>query len=523
MASQIAKFEIINDIRYYNTILNKAKSTNSANVKDIDRLINDSVNGFIPRLRKRLSTDSFDIDPISEIKDFLEKPAYNEHSWGRLALYMALFRLHIQQKNYAEALFYFNNVIKDPRSKIYSVTWDNAANYVSESIDDIKSLPSVLKQADEFGYKYSAHEAAQLLQDKLMDYLHDKLKTKNKIFWQLPVLPIALELQNELIPSAVLEAGDTSNWVLFASYIPQLRSRIKNIYGIETPGIRVRLLDGSLANDGTAFNYQILFNEVPYVRGVVHDGYSFCNNATMESVNTVGVPYDATMTSSFQFKNKGVWVKNEMLHILDDNKIDYWREPLQYVMWHMQSMIENNLPLFLGTQQIENLLNEWRKNGFEDLGNKFFSEDAINKKIRFGKLLRALLEEKVPVTNASVILNYCLQSQLTSDDIYDDIQNLRTQLKEFFIEKMQNNPEAAIGLLPSLENEISSWICSDNKKIFMQSAPENVQNWLGDFRSFVSQNPSTEIIMIKNKQARRFIKKIVELEYPQLEIIEDFS
>ncbi|HEY6976726.1 MAG TPA: FHIPEP family type III secretion protein [Chitinophagaceae bacterium] len=523
MALPVAKFEITNDIRYYSTILDKAKSVNSANIKSIDKLINDSLNGFIPRLRKKLETDNFDIDPISEIKNFLEKPAYKEHSWGRLALYMALFRWYIQQKNYAEALFYFNKVMMDPRSRIYSVTWDNAASSVSGSIDNIKSLPSVLKQVDEFGHKYSAHEVAQLLQDKLMDYLHDKLKTKNKISWQLPVLPIALELQNELIPPEVLETGDTSNWVLFSSYIPQLRSSIKNIYGIETPGIRVRLLDNSLANYGNAFNYQILFNEVPYVSGIVYNGYSFCSNATMEALNAIGVPYDAIMSSSFQLKSKGVWVKNVMLHILDDNKIDYWRESLRFVMWHLQAMIENNLPLFFGTQQIENLLNDWKKNGFEDLVNKLFNEDARNKKTRFGKLLHTLLEEKVPVTNALVILNYCLQSQLTSDDIYDDIQNLRNRLKEFFIQKIQNNAEAVIGLLPSLEKEISSWVCSDNKKIFMQSTPENVQDWLGHFRSFVSKEPSVEIITVQNKQSRRFIKKIIELEYPQLDIIEDFS
>ncbi|MEP6512801.1 MAG: FHIPEP family type III secretion protein, partial [Parafilimonas sp.] len=523
-AAHLTKYQIKNYIRYYTELFGKSNREEWEGSDYINDLINNAEKGFIKRLNKKLEADNFSIDGINEIKSLFDTDEnFQNDTWGRLALNTAMFRLHVQKKNYTQALFVFNEIIKDERSQFYLLTWEYAASFIKNSLKTIKDFSEAYSQTKKFEKDNLNHEGLTKVYIELENYINDSLGTQNRIEWALQVNPITVEMQKEIIPAKVLESNDISGWVFFTSYVPQLRQAIKKTYGIEPPGIRVRPLNDSIASHANGvFIYQFLLNEVPYVSGEIYSSYYYCYESSAEDLKNAGIEQGEIIVPPFTIRNKGAWVLQSNKDILKEKKINYWEDSLQCIIAHLEYVLVNNLSILLGVQQTESLLSEWRKNGFESLINELFREDAINRKIRFGKIIRALAEEKVPLINAEVILNYCLQSELQRDDIHDDLRNLRSGLQDFFIEKIKNNSGSTGALIANLEDEVASWTIKNNGKIFVQSPPENVQQWLSDFRDFVAKNSHAEIITVQNKQVRRFIKKIVELEYPQLEIIENF-
>ena len=520
LSSSLKGFEIKNYRRYYTVIEERANANQTENAGAIHELIYDVNNGFIPRLNTRLQTIASNENPvINEVQGFLEKPGYEEHSWGWFALQLTLFRSKVADKKLVEAITCFANVMNDERSRLYSLTWQNAADFIALATKDDSSFAGAYTQVNKIINSQLTNEIA-LIRNRLMDVLHDNLATRNKISWQLPAIPIVLELANELIPAEALKENDTANWDLFTDHIPAFKKYFKSNYAVEIPGIRVRPFEFFKdADNGLA--YQIQLNEVPIVLGRVYPGYLYCYQSTWQNLVDAGIDDKDIINSIFQIRNMGVWVKSKMEYLLAENDILYWSNPIAYIMNHVQFVIESNLNLFVGTQQAENLLDECRKSGFENVITTLFSNNTTIKKTRFGKILRALAEERVSLKNAAAILGYCKESDLDKNDINIDLQNIRERLQDDLKDKIDG--KARLMLPAYLEQQASSWICHDEEKIFMQALPGDVQQWLSGFRDFIGDNRSAEIILVNSKQVRRFIKKMVELEYPQLEIIENFN
>ncbi|HRH61121.1 MAG TPA: hypothetical protein PL045_11155, partial [Chitinophagaceae bacterium] len=182
----LKKSEIKNYIRYF-VIIAERYSRDNKNAAAIQSLVHDKETGFIALLNKKLQTAKEEADPVNEINSFLDKPGYEEGSWGWFALQLSLFRHFVIRKKYAAALDCFTSVMNDSRSADYILTWNNAADFINAAVVKQQNFADAYSQVNSLDKKIYPADVISIISSRLMDMLHDKLKTKNKITWQLPV------------------------------------------------------------------------------------------------------------------------------------------------------------------------------------------------------------------------------------------------------------------------------------------------------------------------------------------------
>jgi hypothetical protein len=95
------------------------------------------------------------------------------------------------------------------------------------------------------------------------------------------VTPIALEAANDLEDVVKFEDDRETR---FKRLIESMRAGIREQFGVNLPGLRVRLNEGDLE----AGSYIVMINEIPLVMGTVHADRALCN-ATPEELSALGL------------------------------------------------------------------------------------------------------------------------------------------------------------------------------------------------------------------------------------------
>ncbi len=279
----------------------------------------------------------------------------------------------------------------------------------------------------------------------------------------LPVTtPIVVELSKNLVPKDTSETA----WPLLKDDIPKMRESIQREMGVRVPSVRIRKNEGDLSTD----SYVIMLNEIPLVLDCVHR------------------------------------YKSDV-------------DPLVSMTHRLEALLRQNLREFLGLQEIENILEEWRQDATLNALIEATLPDQTAR-IRFTRLLRALVRELVPLTRPQCILAAIQETRL-SDNVSDCLRAVRLRLKDLL---PGNQPHAPRIEFPAdLEDAIWIWLWQDRVQHFLAAPPEDVQEWLRRIRELVnSVTPSGDdrnvgLTLVTRQPAMRLqVQKLVELEFPHV-------
>ena len=110
--------------------------------------------------------------------------------------------------------------------------------------------------------------------------------------------------------------------------------------------------------------YLIMLDEVPMRMGTLPAGMRF-TPATAQQLRAAGVPdaafNEAADPTDFTGSRKGCWVGETIAEGLPAQSIDVWPRREDYLIRHLETLLRHSAVSFVGTQEVANLLEEWKK------------------------------------------------------------------------------------------------------------------------------------------------------------------
>jgi tetratricopeptide (TPR) repeat protein len=210
-------------------------------------------------------------------------------------------------------------------------------------------------------------------------------------------LPLILELGDGFIPDDAEQ--NYEHWALFTTYVPQLREWFANERGFRLKPVRVRGNTGLAPNE---YAFHIHEVSVPLARNAVPLDCRYVS-APWAVLVDAGIPTAAVEEESYPIDGRsGFWVKPEGWLQLESARLPY-DEPLRFVMNHFTNALRERWHEFVDPDAVEAILLDFSATA----PNADFVDDVLPSpaaRFHFSRLLRALAEQDVALTNLGEIL-----------------------------------------------------------------------------------------------------------------------
>jgi type III secretion protein V len=316
------------------------------------------------------------------------------------------------------------------------------------------------------------------------------------------------------IGSALIPLAETENSPLINTMFPEMRARIRASMGVNVPGVRVR---GNQTDFG-AEQYVIILDEIPLVLDKVCLERRF-SPAMPDVLRDLGVAPSGILEAINPLSGtKGSWVSAEALPLLERHGVEFWPRPEDFMVRHLEAVLRQNLIRFVGLQEVEDLLEEWGK---ESDGAALIAAALPDRpaRLRFARLLRALVKEGVPLTSWRMILEVARHTGLSAEEISPALREVRVHLKE----QLPGNESSAAraGLAPELETMASRWIRREAGKTFYAIPAEETQQLLAAVRELQAVHGPNFTLIVRDAELRPYLRRVVELEFPRVMVLSE--
>lgn len=290
--------------------------------------------------------------------------------------------------------------------------------------------------------------------DTLRRYLDNRYNLPRGSVSHTPIVtPIAVEIAARFIPD---DPGP--DWVLIKTILPEMRARIERETGVSVPGVRVRSGDNLGAQD-----YVIHLHDVPVAWG---------------SVERTG------------------------------------EQVLTDIAVALENVLHQNLADFLGVQEVENLLEAWGKTA-EDKARIATALPNDTARLRFARVLRALVAEQVPITRWGEILDTVAACR--DGDIAPAVTAVRQRLKS---QLPGNAPQMHRVALPAtLEDSLQHSLPRHAGRIALALPVETMRNayrWLGPR---IDGDGHNTVLITHSSELRPVIRRLSSYEFPRVQVL----
>jgi flagellar biosynthesis component FlhA len=240
----------------------------------------------------------------------------------------------------------------------------------------------------------------------------------------------------------------------------------------------------------------------------------YCS-AAAGTLQELGVPVEALVSVSPLLTGQpGFWVPQEYWQLVASHNVDLLEEPLAFVVHHLEAVLRRNLAGFLGIQEVENMLQNWRESEADAaLIERVLPDEPA--RLRFARLLRTLVREQVPITSRKEILVAAQDSGL--GNLANAIRAARVRLKR---ELPGNLPSVRRFELP-LEwgNTIDSWLKYRDGTSSFTPPGEQVHRLLLTVGELLRSEETNAALVVDNPEVRPYLWRLVERRFPHLMVL----
>jgi tetratricopeptide (TPR) repeat protein len=320
------------------------------------------------------------------------------------------------------------------------------------------------------------------------------------------VRPVAVRIGEGLIVGE-----STDEQPLFQSYLPEMRQRIKNDTAITVPGINFER-PGDL---GRA-DYLIMLDEIPLAFGEVQLGMGYCPVAP-DRLLALGIPDSALIpTDRPGTAEPGCWVDQPGWEPARTARFELWTEPILFVVDHLERILRRNLGAFLGVQEVQYLLDEWRTlpEG-EQLVEAVLTDG--HSPVRVARILRALLEERVSISDWRAVLRAVRDSKAAGGSMNATIKSVRQRLKPYL---PGNGPGAQrVELQHEWEPKLVAALRQGRGRVYLEAPPRELHEFMVAVGDLLVGAPPGMVLIAPNADLRPIYRRMVKGEYPDLMVL----
>jgi flagellar biosynthesis component FlhA len=186
----------------------------------------------------------------------------------------------------------------------------------------------------------------------------------------------------------------------------------------------------------------------------------------------------------------------------------------QYIERHLEAVILANLPEFITHESVAaRLKEEWESHGRDIVADPLVLG-------RFVRILRALVQESVPTVPFVTLCDAFMEKARAGATLDETLEALR--LLPEIQPQIPGWLEGRLFELGSdIEDQIAAGLHPHGDEHVLALRPEPTQEILSAVRTKVGSQPLATTLRVRSGGARRYVRRLVELEFPSLRVLSD--
>ncbi|HYO63810.1 MAG TPA: type III secretion system export apparatus subunit SctV [Pyrinomonadaceae bacterium] len=321
-------------------------------------------------------------------------------------------------------------------------------------------------------------------------------------------VPTAVVVSPQLTP---LIDTNTPSGARFRAELPKLRSALYYDLGVLLPSCYVSG-DAPLKEN----QYFIAIKEVPVVYGSIKPDCVYVNDSA-ENIRVFGIEGEDVRNPADL--KPGAWIPASQRQIAELAGLKVW-EPAEVVTLHLSRVMRKYAHEFLGIQEAQGFLD------FAARGVPKLVEEVVPKVVtihQFTDVLQRLVQEGISIRDIKSILDALSEWGRIEKDPVMLTEYVRSSMKRYISFRYTGGRETLYVYLldPEIEDVIRGAIRRTQTGSFLSLDPAIAHDILDAMRREISALPpgAQQPIVITDMELRRFVRKMVELEFPTLSVL----
>jgi len=322
--------------------------------------------------------------------------------------------------------------------------------------------------------------------------------------------PISLEVGTSIIPFV----DDKQDGRFINELIPLLRHGLYYELGVNFPGIQVRGQTVDMETEA----YIININEVPVAQGKVMQGHILVGEPLeqLQLFNITGTetihPIDGSVVT---------WISDQYKDVATQAGFRMW-DVSEYLILHLSYVLRRHAHEFLGLQEIQTILTELEKT------HPALIKELVPKVItllQLAEIFQRLVQEDIAIRDLKTVFSTLAQWGEIERDTLILTEHVRAGLRRYITHKYAgpSNTLAVYLLDNEIEDLVRNSIRRTEKGNYLALEPEITQEIIEAVGKEIASHPfppgARPPVILTIAEIRRYFRKIVELEFPQLSVL----
>ncbi|MCG8651926.1 MAG: FHIPEP family type III secretion protein, partial [Pirellulales bacterium] len=290
----------------------------------------------------------------------------------------------------------------------------------------------------------------------------------------------------------------------------RVRRALYNDLGVPFPGIHLRF--NAQLSDGT---YRISLQEIPLADGKLREKCVLAREKE-ENLEILNIHYDKD--KKFLPDVPAIWVAESEVPRLTQAGIHYL-DASQILTHHLAFVLKKYAGDFLGLQETRFLLDNMEKSYAEVVKEV----QRVLPVPKIAEILQRLVQEEISIRNLRTILQALIEWAPKEKDPVLLVEYVRSNLKRYISYKYSGGQNILAVYLLEAETEevVRKAIRQTSGGSFLSLDPDTTKKFIDAVKKNVgdiSLNPEKPALLT-SMDVRRYIKKLIELEIPDLPIL----
>lgn len=334
----------------------------------------------------------------------------------------------------------------------------------------------------------------------------------------------AIAGQDDLVPTfavplaVVVSSGitylidkNTPQGARFRAELPKLRSAIYYDLGVMLPSVHV---SGDAPLDET--QYFIAVKEVPIVYGSLRTDCVYVNDSA-ENIRVFGIEGEDVRNPADL--RPGAWIPAEQAELAELAGLKVW-QPEEVITLHLSRVMRRYAHEFVGIQETQGYLD------FAARGLPKLVEEVVPKILTVAQVndvLQRLVQEEISIRDIKSILEALSEWGRVEKDATQLTEYVRAAMRRYISFRYAGIRETLFVYMldPEIEDVVRGAIRRTSSGTSISLDPNIAHDILEAIRREIESLPPTaqKPVIITDAEVRRFVRKMVELEFSELTVL----
>jgi len=297
----------------------------------------------------------------------------------------------------------------------------------------------------------------------------------------------------------------------FRAELPKLRSAIYYDLGVMLPSVHV---SGDAPLEET--QYFIAIKEVPIVYGTIRPDCVYVNDSA-ENIEAFGILGEDVRNPGDL--RPGAWISADQQELAELSGLKVW-QPEEVITLHLSRVMKRYAHEFVGIQETQAYLD------FAARGLPKLVEEVVPNTLSIAQVndvLQRLVQEEISIRDIKSILEALSEWGRVEKDATQLTEYVRAAMRRYISFRYAGVRETLFVhmLDPEIEDVIRGAIRRTQNGTYLSLDPNIAHDILEAIRRDIDNLPPTaqKPVVITDAEVRRFVRKMVELEFPELTVL----